>query len=173
MNEETPIFDAAMRVDNIPSKGRRLKIELDKNQRLTLAKELKLDKLNSFLAKLLVMPIRGGLQVNAELGAMVEQQCVVSFKPVEQVIDEQIERIFLMGEIPKNAGDGSESFVDMEGDELPDYYTGSEIDFSDLLIETLALAINPFPRLKGEKLDIEQDETQFSPFAALTSLKRD
>jgi len=173
MSEATPIFDAFMRVDNIPSKGRRLKVELDEVQRIALAKELKLDKLNAFSAKLLVLPIKGGLQVNVELSAIVEQQCVVSFKPVEQVINECLERIFLMGEMPKNAGDGSESFIDMEGDELPDYYTGSEVDFSVLLIETLVLAIEPFPRLEGEKMDIDQDETQFSPFAVLTSLKRD
>ena len=48
---------------------------------------------------------------------------------------------------------GSEVFIDLEDDDFPDHIDGPEVDLSALLIETLALAIDPYPRRPGESLD--------------------
>jgi uncharacterized metal-binding protein YceD (DUF177 family) len=173
MKETT--FDALMRVDNLPNKGRRLKLELSKGELVMLADKLQIDLINSFLAQLLVVQTTGGLHVSGEIKAQIEQKSVVSLKFVKQEINEQIDRIFLRSKQFDKATQALELFVDMEGDDdLPDYYDGIEIDFSDLLTEILVLSIEQFPRLNDEKLEFNNDEAipdKISPFAILKNMK--
>ena len=64
--------------------------------------------------------------------------------------------------------------TDLEDDDFPDHIDGPEVDLSALLVETLALAIDPYPRLPEESLDsIGQLERNLAsgPFAALAKLK--
>jgi hypothetical protein len=65
--------------------------------------------------------------------------------------------------------------VDLEGEDLPDHFDGPEADLSDLVVETLALAVDPYPRRDGESLtDLgladPADEPE-SPFDKLKALK--
>ena len=46
---------------------------------------------------------------------------------------------------------GAEVFVDLEGEDLPDHFDGPEADLSEWLIETLALALDPYPRKPGRR----------------------
>ena len=67
-------------------------------------------------------------------------------------------------------------FVDVEGEDEPDYFEGPEADLSELIIETLSLAIDPYPRAPGVVLDTEDaddEEETASPFAALKGLRKD
>ncbi len=167
-----PAFDAVMRVDNIPSKGRRLKIDLNDEQCKAVAKQLKIDELCSLKAELLIMQIKGGLHISGELFAKPVQKSVISFKPVEQEINEKINRIFLLGKLQDEPEEGSEIFVDLEGDDdLPDYYDEPELDLSELILEILSLEIDQFPRLEGEEMPVLQDEPQSSPFDILKDMQ--
>ena len=47
----------------------------------------------------------------------------------------------------------AEVFVDLEGDDMPDHFEGHEADLSDLIVETLALAIDPYPRAPDASLE--------------------
>jgi hypothetical protein len=111
------------------------------------------------------------------LTATVTQPSVVSLEPVTQQIAEPIDRIFLPGGEKDYAGaGGAEVFVDLEGDDLPDHFEGTEADVTELIVETLALAIDPYPRGAGESLDdlgLKPDLAEDHPFAALKALKRD
>ncbi len=175
MNENQtidPSFTAIMRVDNLPSKGRRLKIDLNDEQCKAVAKQLKIDELSSLKAELLVTQIKGGLHISGNLFAKLVQKSVISFKPVEQVISEKISRIFLLGKPSDEAAKSPEIFVDLEGDDdLPDFYDEPELDLSELVLETLSLEIDQFPRLKGEKMPVLQDEPQSSPFDILKDMQ--
>ncbi len=171
IENEKAIFDAIMRVDNLPTKGRRLKVDLNEEQCKDLAKILKIDKIQSLKANLLAEQVKGGFHAIGDLSAKIIQPCVVSFKPVEQKIDEKIDRIFLRAKEPLEETKEQEFFVEMGGDDLPDYYMDKEIDFSDLIVEILVLAVNDFPRLTGEKLDIIKSEPVSSPFDILANLK--
>ena len=127
-------------------------------------------------AALRVLPFRDGIRVTGHLTAEVVQPCVITFVPVHQVIDEPIDRIFLPGrEKPAAPAPGQpEVFVDLEDDDAPDYFDGHEVDLSDLVLETLALAIDPYPRAPGASTaDVPpaDDGINLSPFAGLQSLK--
>ena len=175
MTEHTdPLFDAIIRIDRLPSGGRSVDVTPDEATRAALATQLKLLSIDAFEAKLTVTPLRGGIRALGHLTARITQASVVSFEPVAQDIDEPIDRVFLPEAAAHKPTPGSELFVDLEDDDFPDHLDGPEVDLSALIIETLALAIDPYPRLADESLEslgIKQD-VEASPFAALAKLKK-
>jgi uncharacterized metal-binding protein YceD (DUF177 family) len=124
---------------------------------------------------------RDGVRLKGRVRTTIEQACVVTLDPVEQHIDEEVETVFLPenSRLAKRMTDGSgEMFLDPEGPDLPDTFTGDTIDVGAVAAEFAALAIDPYPRKPD--LDyadrIESDETtdkKPSPFAVLQGLKRD
>ena len=125
-------------------------------------------------ARLVLSRFRGGMRVLGRLKAVTVQACVVTFVPVPQQIDEPMERVFLpAGEQPKSASAHPEVFIDLESEELPDYFEGHEVDLSDAIIETLALALDPYPRAPGVSLadvGLPPEVEEPSPFAELKAL---
>ncbi|UJW85825.1 YceD family protein [Devosia sp. SL43] len=175
MSTVAPLFEAIIRVDRLPSAGRDLKVSLDEATRAALAEELKLTAIESFDATLTIAPLRGGIRALGRLVARVVQPSVVTFEPVTQDIDETIDRVFLPEAQTHKPTPGSEVFVDLDDEDFPDHIDGPEVDLSALLIETLALAIDPYPRMPGESLDslgIKLDAEDTGPFAALARLKK-
>ena len=85
-------------------------------------------------------------RLQAELGATVVQECVVTLAPVTTRIDEPVERRYLAEVTPPEAGE-----VEMPEDdtieELP-----STLDLVEVMAEALALALPPYPRAEGVEL---------------------
>ena len=170
-----PLFDAIVRIDRLPATGRELNVSLDEATREALAEALKISAVERFEASLVVAPLRGGLRAQGRLLARIVQPSVVSFEPVGQHIDEPVDRVFVPEAQAHKPTPGSEVFVDLEDDDFPDHIDGPEVDLSALLIETLALAIDPYPRRPGESLDslgIDIGGGPAGPFAALEKLKK-
>ena len=175
MSKPAPLFDAIVRIDRLPATGRDLTVSLDEPTRAALAEELKVSAIDSFEASLTVTPLRGGIRALGRLVADVVQPSVVTFEPVGQHIDEPVDRVFLPEAQAHKPTPGSEIFVDLEDEDFPDHIDGPEVDLSALLIETLALAIDPYPRAPGESLDslgIDLGGGPAGPFAALEKLKK-
>ena len=175
MNTPAPIFDSVIRIDRLPATGRDLTVSLDEPTRAALAELLDISAIDSFEVTLSVAPLRGGIRALGRLVADIVQPSVVTFEPVGQHIDEPIDRVFLPEAHAHKPTPGQEIFVDLEDDDFPDHIDGPEVDLSALLIETLALAIDPYPRAPGESLDslgIDVGGGPASPFAALEKLKK-
>jgi uncharacterized metal-binding protein YceD (DUF177 family) len=170
-----PVLDASVRIDGLPPEGRAIMVEADAEQREAIARELGITAVERLRARLRAVGFRGGIRVTGDLDARIEQPCVVSLEPVHQDIAEPIDRVFMPGREPQPASAGhADIFVDLEGDDLPDYFEGPEADLSPMIIETLALAIDPYPRAPGAELDtngLDPDDPSDSPFAALARLK--
>jgi uncharacterized metal-binding protein YceD (DUF177 family) len=169
-----PLFDATVRIDRLPAGGRDLQVNLDAETREKLAEALKLTSVERFEASMSIVPFRGGLRAQGHLAATIVQPSVVSFEPVTQDIEEAIDRIFLPREEGTQPTPGSEVFIDLEDDDFPDHIDGAEVDLSALLVETLALAIDPYPRLPGESAEASKlgdDPAESGPFAALARLR--
>ena len=172
---DAPLFDAIVRIDRLPASGRSVSVALDEEQRARLADELKLSAVEQFEAELTVVPLRGGLRAQGRLRATIVQPSVVSFEPVRQVVDEVVDRVFLPAEEGRAPTPGSEIFVDLEDEDFPDHIDGPEVDLSGLLIETLGLAVDLYPRLEGESLEgiiLGDDPAESGPFSALSKLKK-
>jgi hypothetical protein len=167
--------DASIRLDSIPAAGRELHVSPGAEERAALAARLGITSVDALDVDLSAVTFRGGIRVTGRLMARVVQSSVVSLEPVEQSIDEPIDRVFLPGgEKPYAGPAGAEVFVDLEGDDIPDHFEGNEADLTELIVETLALALDPYPRAEGESLDalgLEPDVVEDHPFAALKALK--
>ena len=100
---------------------------------------------------------------------------VVTMAPLTQSISEPVDRVFLPGGEKDYAGPANaEVFVDLEGEDMPDHFEGNEADLSDLIIETLALSVDLYPREAGASLKdtgFEPDRDESSPFDVLKALK--
>jgi uncharacterized metal-binding protein YceD (DUF177 family) len=174
-HQDQPLFDAVVRIDRLPAAGRSVEVDLDQATRETLAQDLKITSIEHFSANLTVVPLRGGLRAQGRLSARIVQPSVVSFEPVTQDVEEDIDRVFLPQEPGAKPTPGAEIFVDLEDDDFPDHIDGAEVDLSALLIETLALAIDPYPRLPGESLEtlgLDVAPPESGPFAELAKLKK-
>ena len=176
-SERIRIADATIRLDSMPTAGRDLDLTVDKDERDALAEELEIVSIDRLQVKLHAVRFRGGIRVTGRLTAVVVQQSVVTFEPVTQEIGEPIDRIFLPGAEKTYTGPANaEVFVDLEGEDIPDHFDGNEADLTDLIVETLSLAIDPYPRAPGESLgELGSDglEEELNPFASLKKLKQD
>ena len=171
------ITDANLRLDSVKAEGRDLVLDVSAEERGGLAAQLDVTEVESLVVKLRAVRLRGGFRVTGRLQASVVQPSVVSLEPVTQTVDEEVDRVFLpAGEKHYAAPGGAEVFVDLEGEDVPDHFEGAEADLSDLIVETLALGIDPYPRLPGESLSelgiAGLDEAPESPFARLKELKK-
>lgn len=169
------LVDASIRIDWMPTTGRELHVAPEAAEREAIARQLELTSLDALDVTLNAVRFRGGIRVTGRLTAKITQPSVVTLEPVQQDIAEPIDRVFLPGgEKPYAGTAGAEVFVDLEGEDLPDHFEGPEADLSDLIVETLALAVDPYPRAKGESVDdlgLAPGTAEDHPFAALKTLK--
>lgn len=170
--------EASVRLDSMPSEGRDIAVRANDDERDALAEQLGISAVEELEVRLHAQKFRGGIRVTGRLQAVVVQPSVISLEPVRQSIGEVIDRVFLPGgEKPYAGPAGAEVFVDLEGDDVPDHFEGPEADLSELIVETLALAIDPYPRAEGEAIEDLGVETgpdaDDSPFSRLKALRKD
>lgn len=168
------IHDAGIRLDSMPSEGRDLALAVDETTRAEIAAFLDLTTIDRLTVKLRAVRFRGGMRVTGRLEAEIVQPSVVSLEPVRQSISEAVDRVFLPGAQKDFADDAdTDLFVDPDGEDIPDHFDGNEADLSDLIIETLSLAVDPYPRAPGESAAVvgDAEDPSDKPFAALRALK--
>ena len=117
--------------------------------------------------------------LKAELKATVKQNCVISFKPVQTIVRETINRTFSHA-APQNTSemddDGTSPVIfDDTLQELND-----EIDLAEIIFEELTLILPLYPKLEGVKLGTYSvtepgakllSDENLKPFAQLSELK--
>ena len=97
-------------------------------------------------------------RLEAELGATVIQESVVSLDPVTTRIDERVERRYL-AEPGEPEADEAEMPEDDTIEALP-----QSLDLVEVMTEALALALPPYPRAEGEELgEVVVTETGAEP----------
>ncbi|WP_055048675.1 DUF177 domain-containing protein [Devosia sp. A16] len=174
-SEQLRIADASIRLDSMPAAGRDLVLVVGAADRLAIAEQLGITAVEKLEVKLHAVRFKGGIRVSGRLIATTVQPSVVSLEPVTQEIVEPIERVFLPGGEKVYAGPAdAEIFVDLDGEDVPDHFEGNEADLSALIIETLALTLDPYPRQPGESLGALRDDGDTEsdlPFAGLKILK--
>jgi len=120
----------------------------------------------------------GRLHLTGRLHANVTQACVVSLDPVEASLDVPAEVEFwpaaLIEELERSAEEpGSLGLLDW-----PEAVVDGRIDLGPVIYETLATALEPYPKREGVSFDWSQGPSEEAgsaesgPFAALAALKR-
>lgn len=176
--EEAGPFSHLLAVDKIPARGTRLRVEVDAPERAAVAKWLDLRELTEMSAFFDIAPIgkTGLIRVNGRLTARVVQSCVVTLAPVEAAVDEDIAMTF--GPPLDDDGDeDGELDLDLHEADPPDPIVDGAIDLGAVMVEHLALGLDPFPRADGAEFSPpdegpEAPEPKANPFAVLASLKQ-
>jgi uncharacterized metal-binding protein YceD (DUF177 family) len=112
------------------------------------------------------------VRVTGRLKAALEQACVATGDSIPARIDEPFELVFLPE--PKSDDPGEE--IELGGDELDTmFHDGAAIDLGSAIADSLALAIDPYPRSPSADAALKEagvlSEEEAGPFAALAALK--
>lgn len=117
----------------------------------------------------------GRLRLSARLQADVTQTCVVSLDPVDARIDLPLEVEFWPDALLKKPENDEDEPGSTKLLEWPEPIEDGKIDLGPIIYETLATALDPYPKREGVSFDWSQGEAQEAksgPFAALAALKR-
>lgn len=157
----------------VPSLGREYELVPKELDRKRISERLNINTLTSLKASVHVTIGRAGvIEVRGHISAHLTQPCVVTLEPVEEDVEEDFELRFTR-QVSKPTHDIE---ID-QGDDPPDELTGDVLDLGEVVVEQLALAMNPYPRAAGAKFNAhvygepEPETAKISPFAALSKLK--
>jgi uncharacterized metal-binding protein YceD (DUF177 family) len=170
MKNRTPHieFSRPLQVDRVPKLGSTEKLAAEPAELLALAKRLKIPALHALTAEIRATPWRGGgMKLEGHITADLEQVSVISLEPFRETVSVPLARYFL----PHGA------VVDNEQEDDADPIENGWIDLGEVVTETLALDMDPYPRRPGEAFPghVEDDGVAAkapSPFAALAAKKK-
>jgi len=154
-------------------------IELNANdtEREALAKRFGLSDIQVLSAQLTISADGDIIYARGELQAQATQSCIASGEPVAAVISEDITLDFIPENSASKSPDAETELAEAECDIL--FHDGQAIDFGEAVAQSLALALDPYPRsaaaadaLKKAGVKSEEEARENSgPFAALAALK--
>lgn len=169
-----------VRVSRLAQSGDGIRVEWDEGQRKAVADFLAVVSIDRFAAQITASPFgRGGAAFRGTIEAEIVQESIVTLEPVRQIVRESFARTFLpegSSLLRPTIDEAGEMELDPEGEDSPDPFTGDTVDLGAVLVETLALAVDPYPRGDSEAFEDEApppEDEKVSPFAALAALKTD
>ncbi len=144
----------------------------DPDEREAIARALVLEYLAEFQGHIVLRPWLDGVEVAGRLEALAGRICGLTL----EAFDERVEESFVRRIVPPGSNAASqpisgEMIIDPDAEDPPDVADGDTIDLGAILVEELALALDPFPRKPGAAFETPPSETPASPFAVLRSLK--
>lgn len=163
-------------VQDIPQTGLSAVCAATAEELSRIAGALDLLACTSLEADYTIAPTAGGYyRLSGRLLAQVSQACVVTLEPVDSTIDEPFEAVFWPQERMPEPEKG-ELAIDEEPEREP--IVAGRIAVGRVVFESLAAAIDPFPRKSGATLDLQQSpsadaagDKPANPFAVLANLK--
>jgi len=171
-------FQRLVAVRKIGESGLVQSVEPNREERAKIAAFLDILELKRVSCEIRLTRWRArGIKAVGTLDAIAVQACVVTLEPVEETISATFERRFLPHDLMDDDEPRDDVFVDPEGEDPPEPMT-AEIDLGEVVVEELALNLNPYPRKEGSALPeagtdpVEPAQLQKEkPFAALAKLK--
>lgn len=159
-------------VDKLPDLGTTIKLAPDAAILDELAKQLKLVAIPSLTATVTVVRQGSGVHVSGHVSAVVTQACVASLEDFDAPIEEDIDLGFAP---PHKLTEVKPGGVEIEVNELdePDPLIDGVVDVGAVVVEFLALGIDPYPRKPGAVFKVPKEVAveETSPFAALGKLR--
>ncbi|MFV0623932.1 YceD family protein [Sphingomonas sp. ac-8] len=165
----TPEFSRLHRLDRIGTGESQASVEATPEERAALARRFRLLGVDRLSAEFTLRRDAVGVVAHGTLEGAVVQACVATGEPVPATIAEDFALRFL----PEGTPEGDE--IELSAEECDTmFFDGGAIDLGEAAAETLALALDPFPRaadadrILREAGVVQEDEVQpFSAFAAL------
>ncbi|MDB5686452.1 MAG: hypothetical protein JWR77_1041 [Rhizorhabdus sp.] len=166
----TPEFSRPFRIDTLGEGVREVEIEADEAERAALAARFALAGIAALSAKASLTRKGETILATGELSAQVTQICVATAVALRASVSESFSLRF----VPTLAADEEEIELSETDCDTVDYADGA-IDLGEAVAETMALALDPFPRSPDADAILKAagivDETEVGPFAALKALR--
>ena len=164
-------FSRPERVDTIGEGERTISVVADESERAALARRFALIAVQRLEASFAVRREGSAVKASGRIAATVTQACSITGEPIEASVDEPVILRFADEEDGANAEE-----VELSADAVDTLpIEGDAIDLGEAAAETMALALNPFPRAPGAEAALAKAgvlaEGEAGPFGALTGLK--
>jgi uncharacterized metal-binding protein YceD (DUF177 family) len=175
--EATNEFSRIVTPDRLGAPRLEESLEASSDEGALVARRLGILAVDRLAAALVVKNLGSGLyRVEGPWEAEVQQACVVTLEPVVDRVSGRVEASFEARD--RAAGrDGSEVEVDPEAADPAEVLPDEGIDLGELVVQELAVALNPYPRAPGAEVPAAykppEDDENTGPFAALRALKGD
>lgn len=162
-----PEFSRPLQVDRVPKAGSLEHITAELPECTALAARMQLPAIHALSAEIRATPWRGGgIKLEGHITADLEQVSVISLEPFRETVSLPVSRYFL----PPGAA------AEHQAEDDADPIEGGWIDLGEVVAETLALDLEPYPRKPGEAFaehieDVSGAGPDESPFAALARRK--
>ena len=164
----TPEWSRRERVATIGEQARTVEISADETERAALAHRFGLVAIARLEARFDLRREGGAIVASGRVSANVTQACSITDEPLEVVVDEPVTLRFVEDVEQEEEVELSEEALDT----MP--IEDGAIDLGEAAAETMALALDPFPRspaaaaaLREAGVISEEDVTPFNAFAAL------
>jgi len=147
-------------------------LEASPAERAAVARRLGILAVDRLSAELVVKNIGGRVfRVEGPWQAAVQQACVVTLEPVAGRLEGRLEASYEAG----GGSGGAEVEVDPEAEDPAEALPPEGIDLGELVVQELAVALDPYPRAPGAAVPEEyrpaDEGAERGPFAALKALK--
>ncbi|WP_066584223.1 YceD family protein [Sphingomonas pruni] len=163
-------FARPQRVDTIGDDARTVEIDADAQERAALAKRFDLIGIERLTGRFTIRRDAAGIVAEGRVAAAVTQACSITGDPLPATVDEPVALRFVP---QQDAGQDEVELGDSDIDVIP--YDGGTIDLGEVAAETMALALDPFPRGPNAEAKLKEagvlSEEQAGPFGALAALK--
>jgi uncharacterized metal-binding protein YceD (DUF177 family) len=154
--------------------GERIELVADEGERRRVADRLSLRSLDRLEAHAVLERKGEIVRARGRLKAALCQSCVVTGEPVDASADEPFDIYFLPEPTPESSDEEIE-LAQADCDVV--FHDGSAIDLGSAIADSLALALDPYPRSAGADAVLREagvlTEAEAGPFAALAKLKRE
>jgi uncharacterized metal-binding protein YceD (DUF177 family) len=171
-----PEFGRPIRIDRIGAGDRAHHIEANEAERAALARRFGFVRIDALAADYTLHAAGGGWEAHGTLHAALVQPCTATGEDVPETVDTSFAIRFL----PATAApQGDELELDEEDCDVQ-FVEGGEIDIGEAVAQTLALAVDSYPRVAGAEswlrargvLSEDEAKAAASPFAALQGLAK-
>ncbi|ATY32898.1 YceD family protein [Sphingomonas psychrotolerans] len=166
----TPEFPRPHRLDQIGTVETNVEIEARPEECAALARRFDLVAIERLRARFTLRRAATGFLATGHLSSAVTQSCGVTGDPLPATIEEDFAIRFL----PEPGEDETHDDIELAEEEMDTvFYAGSALDLGEAAAETLALALDPFPRspaaaeaLREAGVISEEEAAPLSPLAA-------
>ena len=164
-------FAHPVKLDQI-GQGLRVELSASDTEREDIARRLGLISLDRLEAHAILS--RDGERVRAEgrVLASLGQSCVVTGEPVAASIDEP----FALDILPEPKVGRPDAEIELRPEDCDImFHDGASVDLGAAVVDSLALALDPYPRCAGAEAALKEagviSEEEAGPFAALAALR--
>ena len=161
-------FEQRLPIDRIRD-GDRIDLIADAGECSAIAKRLNLLSLDRLEAHAVLSRDKQQVRARGRVKASLRQACVATGESIPEHVDEAFDLTFA-------PAPGGEEEVELESGDLDTiFHDGAGIELGREIADTLALAVNPYPRSAEADAALREagvmSEEEAGPFAALAALK--